>query len=442
MDGHPLPLLVGEISLDFTITKPDQENKLRLGGIAHAARGFWALKKPFSAAVFLPSYLEASAEAYLRSLGCVDFHLLGEVKGAPNLTIIHDQTEVADQGYDSVLRDEKWIELSGLDLSHLACSDILIFPGSYDLIPVCKALPRAAKLHLDVAYDLDDPSVLFTLAQTIDTILISTSSTLFTSLFQNDLLTFAQSLRSSLPATVILKENRGGSRMVIDGGTDVISLPALLGSTTNSVGVGDVFAAAYVTHLEKGSLEAGWRASYVAAAYSQTTYPDLFKLYVQRDLKLTLSDMQSLGGVFLPWERRLDYDIYLAAPDFTYVERAAVDKAIASLRYHNFKLRRPIAENGELAADASSADVRSTFDADYDLLKRCSLLFAVPTGRDAGTLVEVGMAIEASIPVVVYDPTGENANTMVVAGSERYSADLDACLNAVFEILSSLGERL
>jgi len=63
-------------------------------------------------------------------------------------------------------------------------------------------------------------------------------------------------------------------------------------------------------------------------------------------------------------------------------------------------------------------------------------LFAVPTGRDPGTLVEVGIAIEASIPVVVYDPARENANTMVIAGAEHYSADLDACLNAVFQILS------
>jgi hypothetical protein len=64
------------------------------------------------------------------------------------------------------------------------------------------------------------------------------------------------------------------------------------------------------------------------------------------------------------------------------------------------------------------------------------LVFAVPTGRDPGTLVEIGLAIEASVPVVVYDPARECANTMVIAGSSLYSENLDACLNAVFSLLS------
>ncbi|MEJ0023253.1 MAG: hypothetical protein WDN76_07335 [Alphaproteobacteria bacterium] len=47
-----------------------------------------------------------------------------------------------------------------------------------------------------------------------------------------------------------------------------------------------------------------------------------------------------------------------------------------------------------------------------------------------------GIALEAGIPVVVYDPAGENANTMVIAGAEVYSRDIDACLNAVFTTLA------
>ena len=62
------------------------------------------------------------------------------------------------------------------------------------------------------------------------------------------------------------------------------------------MGVGDVFAAAYVAKLRRGYVEAGWRAAYAAGAYSQTTDPDLFKTYVQRDMKLTLADIQQLGG--------------------------------------------------------------------------------------------------------------------------------------------------
>ena len=57
------PLLLGEVSVDFTITEPGIENKLRLGGIAYAARGFWALDVPFCAAVIVPQYLNHASLA-------------------------------------------------------------------------------------------------------------------------------------------------------------------------------------------------------------------------------------------------------------------------------------------------------------------------------------------------------------------------------------------
>jgi nucleoside 2-deoxyribosyltransferase/sugar/nucleoside kinase (ribokinase family) len=434
-DAEPVPLLVGEIFVDFTVTEPGAENKLRLGGIAHAARGFWALNAPFSAAVILPDYLEGLARNYLRALGCVDFYVMGHVRGAPNVTVILDATEVADQEYETLLREEKTVELFPVDFAGMACRDILIFPGSYDLPTICSALPSAALLHIDVAYDVDDPKALAELPQRIQTILISTSSSLFKSVAGEGFSGLTGAFKACAPTTLILKENRGGARMVIAGTTAIEALPAQLGRTINSVGVGDVFAAAYVVHVNHGCVEAAWRATYAAAAYSQTTYPDLFKTYVQRDLKLSLDDMRQLWGVFLPWEKRRDYPIYLAAPDFSHADRRAIDKAIASLSYHNFTVRRPVVENGELPVGSDPAVLQRTYRADYELLKQCALLFAVPTGRDPGTLVEVGIAIEAGIPVVVYDPAHENANTMVMAGA-HYSADLDGCLNAVFQILS------
>jgi nucleoside 2-deoxyribosyltransferase len=436
-----VPLLVGEIFVDYTLTTPGKENKLRLGGIVHAARGFWAFNAPFSVAAVLPSYLEDLAREYLLSLGCVSFHILGEVRGAPNLTVIHDATEVADQEYDTILRDDKFVKLSTLDLTNEIYRDILIFPGSYDLLDACKALPVAALLHVDVAYDLDDPALLAELAQTVQTILISTSSDLFRSISNGDVNALSRAFESCAPVTIILKENRGGSRIILDASMRIEALPAQLGSTINSVGVGDVFAAAYLASLEEGSVEAGWRATYAAAAYSQTTYPDLFKAYVQRDMKLDTAEMRQLGGVFLPWEKRREHPIYLAAPDFTYIDRRAIDKAIASLTYHNFVVRRPILENGEIPVDSNPTVLLNVYEADRNLIKDCALIFAVPTGRDPGTLVEIGIAIESSIPVVVYDPAHENNNTMVMAGAQHYSADLDSCLNAVFQLLSGAKQQ-
>jgi nucleoside 2-deoxyribosyltransferase len=438
MDVVPIALLVGEVFVDFTMTKPGLENKLRLGGIAHAARGFWALDKPFSAAVILPQYLEAQTRKYLQALGCVDFFVMGYVRGAPNVTIIADPTEVSDQEYETLLRDEKTVVSCDVDLTVATYTDILIFPGSYDLLTVCAALPSEAALHLDVAYDVNNQKDLVNIKQHIGTVFLSTSSVLFQSLPVRDFNAVINAFMACDPSVIILKENRGGARMLIAGTGVTEALPAQLGTTVNSVGVGDVFASAYVAYAKYGHIAAAWRASYTAASYSQTTFPDLFKSYVVRDLKLSLDDMQQLGGTFLPWEARQEYQIYFAAPDFSYGDRVAIDRAIASLAYHNFLVRRPVFENGELPPGSGAAALERTYHADYDLLQKCALLFAVPTARDPGTLVEVGIAIEAGIPVVVYDPDQDNANTMVMAGAKHYSAELDSCLNAVFRILSEV----
>ena len=433
-------LLVGELSVDFTLTSAGEENKLRLGGIAHAARGLWALGVPFEAAVVLPAYLNDVGETYLRSLGCTKFHILGEVKGAPNVTVVVDAIEVGDQGYDTLLRFEKSVVPSNIDLRAQSYDDVLIFPGSFDLKAACKAFNESATLHLDVAYDFKTPSLLQELKQEIGTLFLSTSSPFFLSLQVQTFESLVEVFQHSLPKVLILKENRGGTRLLSKGSDAILSLPAQLGKTMNSVGVGDVFAAAFVSS-RASVVEAGWRATYAASAYSQTTYPDLFRNYVQRDSMLTLPEMQDLSGVSLPWDVRQQFQIYLAAPDFTHGDRRAIDHVISSLNYHNFNLRRPVQEFGQLPTDSSLDTLRDVYFADYALLKACTLLFAVPTGKDPGTLVEIGIALEARIPVIVFDPSRENANTMVIAGARHYSDDLDSCLNALFETLSEMRQR-
>ena len=427
-------LLVGEISVDVTLTSPSQEDKMRLGGIVHAARGLWAFGHPYAVAAVLPSYLVDPARSYLEKIGCSEFINLGEVTGSPNITLIRDASEVADQGYEDLLREEKQVRLIGGGVHGYA--EVLIFPGSYDLAEVCSRLPSNSVLHLDVAYDLEDVDSLSRLPLPVETIFISTSSQLFTSLWRNTFKDFAALFFESGAKAFVLKENRGGSRLAFHGGDDVLNLPAQLGSTVNSVGVGDVFAATYVATRTSGIKEAGWRATYAAAAYSQTTYPERFQENVQRDLKLSVEEMEGLGGVSLTWEARQEVQIYLAAPDFSYVDSRPLKRAIDAFMYHNFRLRRPIAENGELPEGSSQSVLKSTFNADYELLLECDLVFAVPINRDPGTLVEIGIALEAGIPVVVFDPAEENGNTMVMAGSRYYSPDLDLCLNKTFELLS------
>jgi nucleoside 2-deoxyribosyltransferase len=431
------PLLIGEIIVDFTLMPPGQEPKMRLGGITHAARGFHAAGQKFSVAAVLPQYLEKTARAYFARHGCEQFTVLGYVSGAPNVIVIMDAIELADQGYEAILRDEKSVVLTDVGKDTFASYRAgLIFPGSYDLRRVAEIMPADIQFYIDVAYDVKSVQDLVPLFPRIRTILLSTSSKLFTESGSTGIDELAKTFSSLKPEEIILKENRGGSRVHVYKDQKVTAIPAQLGKTLNSVGVGDVFAASYLLHREHGPVEAAWRATFAASAYSQTTEPDRFCDYVQRDLKLSLDDMQALGGTSLPWEARQQFQIYLAAPDFKNADRRAIERALGSLQYHNSKVRRPIQEIGELPLGADEISLRSTYERDVELLRSCQLVFAVPTGRDPGTLVEVGIAIEAGIPVVVYDPARECANTMVMAGSKCYSRDLDECLNETFSALS------
>lgn len=306
-DQPSLPLLVGEIFVDVTLTSPGSENKMRLGGITHAARGLWALGAPFAAAVFLPTYLEDSARAYLASLGCQHFLVLGYVSGAPNVVLIADPTEVDDQKYEALLRDEKTIDpAADIDLSAIgATNHALLFPGSYDLMRTCQLLPASLSLHVDVAYDVADIGALGQVPQNIATVFISTSSPLFQQTgAASGMKALVGSFAGLHPAAIVLKENRGGCRLHLHAAGETHEVPAQLGTTVNSVGVGDVFDAAYLVHLQKGGVEAAWRASWVSSAYSQTTDPDVFQEYVRQSEILALDELQNLGGTIVPWEWR------------------------------------------------------------------------------------------------------------------------------------------
>jgi nucleoside 2-deoxyribosyltransferase len=423
-----------------TITPAGQEQKLRMGGIAHAARGFWANGTAFAVAAVLPQYLEKSAREYFEAFGCQQFFVLGYVTGAPNVTLIFDPTEVADQEYDTLLRDTKSV-VAGPDLkaeSFKQFADALIFPGTLSMETICSVLPTKIRLHMDIAYDVENVDVLRKLKRSISTIFLSTSSKLFLEIGAAGIGQLSQALRDLGLHAVILKENRGGSRLHIYSKAEAFDIPAQLASTVNSVGVGDVFAATYVSQLTKGSLEAAWRATYASSAYAQTTEPSVFQSMIKRDSLLTVEEMTDLGGTALPWEVRQQFQIYLAAPDFNGANRYAIDRALSSLRYHNFKVRRPVQENGELPAGSSQSAMDGVYQKDIALLDQCGIMFAVPTGKDPGTLVEIGLAIARRMPVVVYDPNRECANTMVIAGSNYYSDDLDSCLNALFASLSDL----
>lgn len=432
-------LVVGEIVVDFTLPTAKSECKLRLGGIAHAARGLWASNLGYSVAAFCPKYLVEQAEQYFKAHGCSEFIWIGEVTGSPNVIAIGDLTEVSDQKYEDLLRDSKKTFFLEDNLKQLrSYLNVLVFPGIYDLKQLRKHFHGEAKFSFDVAYDIDSFSELAPYSNNIHAIIISTSSSLFHQHGSESLDPLLNSIRDLGAEVFLLKENRGGSRVFFLDDNKVEEIYASLDRTINSVGVGDVYSSVFIATFSGNWSEAAWRGARAATHYSQTTFPDDFKRDVQRSLKLPVNTLQSLGGTSLPWHDRKKFPIYIAGPDFSYVHKPELESAVESLTYHNFYLRRPIKEHGEIDIDSDLETLKYIYRKDLNLIRESSVLFAIPLERDPGTLVEIGLAINLNIPVITYDPRRENKNTMVMAGSSTYSENLDVCLNGLFQSISDL----
>jgi nucleoside 2-deoxyribosyltransferase len=431
-------LIVGEVVIDFTLAQSDAECKLRLGGIVHAARGLWAAEQPYSVAAVCPRYIVDDVRAYLDIHGCKEFFWLGDVIGSPNVIVIGEPLEVSHQGYEDLLRDGKRIKMIEPPPDLSGYEKVVVFPGKFDTINLLGLFSPSAKFTFDVAYDIDNLSVLKAFHGRIGAIIISTSSGLFMELGKEKIENLLSKVEDLSPEIFLLKENRGGSRLFNLADETTTEIPAILGRTVNSVGVGDVYSAVMVGLSQNGWAEAAWRGCQAATAYSQTTYPDDLRLDIQRAFKLSFDSLRALSGTILPWHDRQSFSIYIAGPDFSYVHKPELDRAVGSLRYHNFKVRLPVQENGEIIRPGTQADLVLAYHKDYQLLKDCDLVFAVPLERDPGTLVEVGMAISLGKPVITYDPRAENNNTMVVVGSVVYSSILEECLNGVFDAMAKL----
>lgn len=425
--------LIGDIVVDITLKTTTTPTKMRLGGIIHAARSLWAQGIPFEVAYFAPAYLDSQIVDYLNSNGCTEITKVGNVVGAPYLFLIEEVKEAGNQGYEFILRDQIKVEYDFTAIEHfLSCdyTDCLFISGNYDINRFLKNIK--GRVHIDVANNIDDFSLFSSVSRKIDTIFVSTSSTIFQNFYDNHFQDFADLFR---PFTnlLILKENRGGSRGFDFDSDDYLSVGAQTQPIIHSVGVGDVYDACFVIQKNfLGVRHAMTLASWLAAEYAQTTYPDDFKTQVNRLLKANLGDLLSLGGVCVPWEQRSNIHIYIAAPDFDHVDTTFIDILYDALIYHNFNPHRPILENGQMEVGASKKRKQVLFENDMLLLDRCQILIAILLYNDPGTLIEIGISAARGLPTLVFDPYCIANNCMLTELPLIVSDDLDNIIAEVF----------
>lgn len=423
--------LIGDIVVDVTLKKGNQDTKLRLGGIVHAARALWALNVPYSVAYFAPSYLDEQIRDYLHNINCIDVMKLGNVTGAPYVFLVEDAKESGNQGYEFLLRDEIRVEYFNIDdFLQKKFSDYIFISGNYDAVTLINQLH--GNIHIDATNNVKDFTFFKNLTQKVTTFFLSTSSDIFKDNYTDSFEKFVDNF-TNFTETIVLKENRGGSRGYSFIDKKIIYAPSQTQPILHSVGVGDAYCATYVSYAHSESLHDRMAlASWIALEYALTTYPDDFRTSVSRIISTKIDELVKLPGVVLPWEDRLSINIYIAAPDFDFVDKTHIDRLFNNLVYHNFSPKRPIQENGQMPANASKAERQTIFSNDMILLNQCDILIAVLVYNDPGTLIEIGIASAMGMPVIVYDPNNIADNCMLTELPQLVTNDLDMIISEVF----------
>lgn len=420
--------IVGDILTDVTLSTTPY--KMRLGGITHAARGLWALGKDYAIAYFAPAYLDDEIRYYFNQIGCKRIHKIGNVIGSPYTMLIKEVKEVGDQGYEFLYRDCVKFEYFDEEAKYIQeYEELFAISGNYDLKFVLNHCRQDQPIHTDVANNVNNIEELSS-QKRFKTLFVSTSS----GLFKNCFTTIESFFEQFRPYTerVVLKENRGGSRAYDFNVGRLYHIPSQTCAIVHSVGVGDVYDVTAISALDRGFEDSLYLASWVSMHYARSTFVDDIKTAVQGVKKISFEKLKAFCGCLLPWEKRQNCNIYIAAPDFNFVITTPIDILFNSLVYHNFVPHRPIKENGQMSANAPKNERQRLFFGDMQLLSECNMLIAVLLYNDPGTLIEIGLAAQRGIPTIVYDPNKIADNCMLTELPTLVSSDLDEIIAKVF----------
>ena len=349
--------------------------------------------------------------------------------------LIGQSDESGSQLHDNILgKQAEYNQERNLDevLNDFKPTDVVFFPGRYDNTRILDSLLKyTGKIYIDMNYDSKE--IIDLGALKIQTVFISTSSITFKEYFNRDSYRDIINLfKEKDVEQLLIKENRGGSFLYDYVNDNCCEAPAYLGGAIHSVGVGDVYDIAFL--LSAGLDNISHRmsfASWISAAYARTMMHESFKRDA-RLIKQHLNEFVEMDGIRVPWNERRNYSIYIAAPDFDYVDTKIIDILEKSLQYHNFRTRRPIKENGQMADDTSIDEEISIFTKDVNLLAECKIMIAVLLYNDQGTLVEIGNYQASNKPIILYDPYMKVDNLFLKNACIHYCNTNSQVVDAVF----------
>jgi len=436
-------LIIGEVYVDQHLDIIENGySTSRLGGIFHAARSCDALNMEYALAYYAPNYLVKDVEKFgIDVLKASKVYCLGNVDKAPNVMLIGQSDESGNQLYENILcKQAEYISNLPLIqvLDDFLPTDIIIFPGRYGNAKIINELSDfEGKIYIDMNYDCDDILNFNTIK--IQTVFLSTSSTSFEKYFKEDSYNNLNAYFSKKNVSqLLIKENRGGSWLYDFSKKTNYEAPAHIGTTIHSVGVGDVYDIAFLSEMAGSDIAhnmafAAWMSSIYAQTLQQEKFKENAELIVQN-----IQEFTEMEGIRVPWNERVNYPIYMAAPDFDYVDTKKLDILEEALLYHNFKPRRPIQENGQVNKDMDINEERAIFSEDMRMLSECKIMIATLLYNDQGTLVEIGNYQANGKPIILYDPYLKLDNMFLKNSCTYYCETKSQVIDAVFTEVSRM----
>lgn len=438
--NNGLIAIIGAIIVDVSLSSDkDAEHKMRLGGIMHAARSAWAMGVPYEIYYIAPPYLKESIEDYAYKHGCQKCECIGSIDNAPGVILIQDIKELKNQGYSLLMAESSEVTTRDFALSDQV-KKIIIFPGQFDLKNLLDYIYRqniTCSISIDIANGIDSLDrlrELMIIGIKYDFIFNSTSHHIIDVDMNNILYEVKDYTRF-----YVMKEGRGGGYIRNEDG-NLVNYFSFLQETAHSVGVGDCFDIVIIDRFEKVGIDKASKiASFVASQYASTSFPDDLYQKVQQSVDLEES-IYRMSGVRLPWSERKEIKIYIAAPDFDWMDDTHIRYIEKSLEYNNFTPILPIKINGQIYDFNNRNEVSRIFQGDLDLIQGSQIILGIILNDDHGTLIEIGYAKGLNKHVVVYDPLKLARNPFLTHLPDFISSDPEEIINHIFEFGGTYAE--
>lgn len=203
----------------------------------------------------------------------------------------------------------------------------------------------------------------------------------------------------------VVVAKRGLRGVLVAAGSKALAVPAYRSNGAWTIGSGDVFSSAFAYHwFQTGDpFAAADLASRAVAYYGAERTPPSYG---------------SLNELHYDAIVPKDGSVYLAGPFFSLSEHWLLEEAKANLADLGLEVFSPYHA-------IASKDPRIFANADMDMLRRSSRVFALLDGFDPGTLFEAGAAAELGIPVVAFSRHAtmlddERLNMLRGLGAEIY----------------------